>query len=105
MRIRPIKSDEDLDRALARVEELWDAQPGTPEDEELDVLLVLIEDYEKKHHKIPPGDPIEVVLYKLEELELTHDEFARRLGWTRETVVSVLDRRLRLTLAMVRSLA
>ena len=39
--IKPIRTDEDLDAALARIEEIFDAQPDTPEDDELGVLLDL----------------------------------------------------------------
>ncbi len=50
--ISDIKNDGDLDAALARVEELMDAKPDTPEGEELDMLVALIEDYEDEHYPI-----------------------------------------------------
>ena len=40
--IKPIRTDEDLDAALVRIEELFDAEPGTPEDDELEVLTDLV---------------------------------------------------------------
>lgn len=33
MNIQPIHNDADLERAFARLEELWAAEPGTPEAE------------------------------------------------------------------------
>ena len=52
MDIRPIKSTQDYERALARVDELMDAEPDTPEGDELDVLVTLVESYEAKHFPI-----------------------------------------------------
>lgn len=39
---RPIKSEEALSAAFARLDEIIHAQPGTPEGEELDLLSELI---------------------------------------------------------------
>lgn len=43
MNIQPIHNDADLDRAFARLEELWAVEDGTPEADELEVLSILIE--------------------------------------------------------------
>lgn len=53
--IRAIRSEADYEAALARINELMDAEAGTPEGEELDVLTDLVELYEAKH--IPMGRP------------------------------------------------
>ena len=45
---RVIKTTTDHERALARVEELFTAKPGTTEGDELELLLLLVETYEKK---------------------------------------------------------
>ena len=39
--IKPIRTDEDLTAALARIEEIFQAEPGTPEDDELGVLFLI----------------------------------------------------------------
>ena len=44
--ITRIDNDIDLQRALQRMDELWNAQSGTPEGDELDALADLIEAYE-----------------------------------------------------------
>ena len=57
--VRPIRSEDDYDAALAEVEALMDAVPGTPEGDRLDILVTLIEAYEAKHWAIDAPDPIE----------------------------------------------
>ena len=49
---KPIRTDEDLDSAVTRLEEIFNAEPGSEEDDELGVLLDLVERYEDKHFHI-----------------------------------------------------
>ena len=44
---KPIKTEADYKAALARVDAIFDAKPGTPEGEELESILTLIELYEE----------------------------------------------------------
>ena len=53
--IDKIETESEYDAALARAEELWNAELGTPEGEELDRLITIIEEYESVHH--PIGTP------------------------------------------------
>lgn len=53
--VKPIRTERDYEAALARVDELMDAVPGSPEGDELDVLVDLVELYESKHE--PMGYP------------------------------------------------
>ena len=43
-----IKEEKDYDAALARINELMDAEPGTPDGDELELLVTLLELYEKE---------------------------------------------------------
>lgn len=61
MNIKPILSDEDLSAALARMDQLWGAEIGTPEGIELDALASLIEMYEAKLYPMPLADPLETI--------------------------------------------
>lgn len=47
MTIRPIRSDRDHAAAVARIEAIFAAKPGTPEFDELDVLATLVDAYER----------------------------------------------------------
>jgi HTH-type transcriptional regulator/antitoxin HigA len=60
MDIRPLKTEQDYDASLERIDALMDAEIDTPEGDELDVLATLVEAYEAKHHPIGPPDPVAV---------------------------------------------
>ena len=47
--IEPIRIEADYEAALARIDALMNAEPGTPEGEELDIPVDLVEHYAAKH--------------------------------------------------------
>ena len=51
-----IKTEEDYQRALARIDELMDAEPNTPEGDELEPLVTLVELYEEKKYPVDMPD-------------------------------------------------
>jgi HTH-type transcriptional regulator/antitoxin HigA len=61
MKFRPIKSEQDYQMALKRLEDIFDAKIGTPEGDELEILGILIEHYENEHFSIDLPDPIEAI--------------------------------------------
>ena len=67
MRIKPIKSERDYQRALKLVDRLMDARANTPEGDMLDVLATLIDAWEEKHYPIDPPDPIEAIRFAMEQ--------------------------------------
>ncbi|MDR0565054.1 MAG: hypothetical protein LBG78_09015 [Azoarcus sp.] len=69
MNIKPIHTADDYNAALARVDELWGAAPGTPEGEELEVLAVLLGSYEENADAlIPIGiNPIDAITCLMEQ--------------------------------------
>jgi len=52
MRVRPIKTKADHEAVVARIEELWDAVPGSQDAGTLEVLAVLVDAYEHEHVEI-----------------------------------------------------
>lgn len=102
--IRPIKNETDYEEALQLAEELFDAQPGTPEGDTLDILVTLIEAYEAQHHPILPPEPIEAIIYYLESRGLARQDLEPYIG-SRARVSEILNRRRSLTLEMIRKLS
>lgn len=89
--------------ALAEVERLWDAKPGTSEHDRLDVLVTLIEVYEEKHEPIPPPDPIDAIRFRMEQLGLDRKDLEQLIG-SRARVSEVISGRRNLSLGMIRRL-
>jgi hypothetical protein len=48
MEIKPIHNETDYEATLARIEEIFDAEPGSDEDQELDLQVALVERYEDR---------------------------------------------------------
>jgi len=103
MDIRPIKTEQDYERALERVESLFDARPDTPEGDELDVLVTLIEAWEDRHLAIEAPDPVEAIRFRMEQMGLQPKDLEPYIGG-RGRVSEVLNRKRGLSLRMIRNL-
>lgn len=68
MKLKPIKSEQDYEVALERLEVIFDALPGTEESDELEILGMLIEKYEKEHYPMDLPDPIEAIKFRMEQM-------------------------------------
>lgn len=64
---KSIKTEEDNERALARVELLWGALPNSPEADELHILVTLIHAFEEENYPIATPDPIEAIRFRMEQ--------------------------------------
>ena len=67
MSIRAIRSEADYEAALTRINDLMDAEGGTPEGEELDVLTDLVELYEAKHVPMGFPSPLGAIRFRMEQ--------------------------------------
>jgi HTH-type transcriptional regulator / antitoxin HigA len=103
MEIKPIKTEQDYQSAMAEIDRLFDAEPGTPEGDRLDVLVTLVEAYEKQYYALPLPDPIAAIEFHMERLGLSRHELEPFIG-TRARVSEVLNRRRPLTMRMVRNI-
>ena len=101
--LRPIKSDRELERALARIDELWGSKPDTPKGDELDVLMLLVEKYEDEHYPIPASDPIEAIKFLMEQKDLSRKDLEPYIG-TSARVSEILNKKRSLTLSMIKKL-
>jgi HTH-type transcriptional regulator/antitoxin HigA len=103
MNIKPIKSTEDLQRALAEIDNLWEAKLDTPEGDALDVLITLVETYEAKHCPISPPEPVEAIKFSMDQRGLTNNDLVASLGQS-SRVSEILNKKRKLSLAMIRKL-
>ena len=103
MEIRPIKTEADYEAALAEIEELFEAEPGTPEGDRLEVLTTLVEAYEDVHYSIPSPDPVEAIRYYMESRGLVRRDLEPYIG-SRARVSEILNRKRPLSLTMIRRL-
>jgi HTH-type transcriptional regulator / antitoxin HigA len=103
MQIHPIKSEEDYERAVARIGQLMSAAPETAEGDELDVLATLVDAYEAKHYGMDAPDPVAAIQFRMEQQGLTRKDLEPMIG-SRARVSEILNRRRNLTLEMVRRL-
>ena len=104
MEITPIRNKQDYEAALAEIDRLFDAQPGSEEADRLEVLVTLVENYEARYYAIPLPDPIEAIQYHMERLGLTRKDLEPYIG-TRARVSEFLNRKRPLTLPMIRRLS
>lgn len=102
--VRPIHTEEDYDAALAEIDTLMDAEPGTLEGDRLDVLVTLIEAYEARHWAIESPDPIEAIRARMEQKGLRQRDLEPMIG-SRGRVSEVLSGKRPLTLPMIRRLS
>ena len=103
MDIKPIRTEEDYEGALAQIEGLLDAEEGSPEEDQLEVLSILVEAWEDRHYPIAPPDPIAAIEFRMEQQGLTRKDLEVYLG-RRQRVADVLNRRRPLSLPMIRRL-
>lgn len=103
MDLKPIKTEADYRAALKRLEEIFDAKPGTHESDELEILGLLVDDYENKHYPIEAPDPIEAIKIRMEEMNLKQVDLITEIGG-KSRVSEILNRKRRLTVDMIRKL-
>ena len=102
MNIKPIKTKEDYQNALKRVEKLWSAKAGSKASDELDVLVTLIEHSEENNYPILPPDPIEAIKFRMDQIGLEQKDLAKIIGANRTS--EILKKKRNLTLGMIRLL-
>jgi HTH-type transcriptional regulator/antitoxin HigA len=103
MQIRPIRTEQDHQAAVARIETLMSAAPDSLEGDELDVLATLVDAYETKHHPIDAPDPVAAIQFRMEQQHLSRKDLEPMIG-SRARVSEVLTGKRPLTLEMVRRL-
>jgi len=103
---RMIRNDEELDQAIAVVDDLLDRpEISSDEREYLAVLGLLIEEYERTHVELPEVTSVDLLRHLMEENGLTQSDLAPLFGGNRSIVSEVLNGKRRLALSHVQRLA
>lgn len=103
LNIAPIRNERDYDAALAEIDRLMDAEPGTPRGDRLDVLVTLVEAYEARRWAIDPPDPIDAIKLRMEQRGLTRADLEQLMGGSGR-VSEILNRKRPLSVEMMRRL-
>ena len=103
MEIKLIKTEQEYQVALAKLEEVFDAPKGTLESDYADLLALIVDDYEKKNYPIEAPDPIEAIKIRMEEMHLKQKDIAASIGG-QNRASEVLNKKRKLTIEMIRNL-
>lgn len=103
MKIKPIKSEKDYEKALERLEVIFDAPINSKEGDEAEILSMMIDNYENEHYPIDAPDPIEAIKIRMEEMNLKQKDLVGVIGG-KSRVSEILNRKKRLTVDMIREL-
>ncbi len=98
-----IKTEEEYESTLERINALMDAVPDTPESDELELLVTLVELYEDKVYPLELPDPVAAIRFRMEQQGLKQKDLIPFFG-SRSKVSEVLSGRRPLSLAMIRKL-
>lgn len=103
MKISPIRNEKDYQKALERLEVIFDAKQGTKEGDELEILAILIDNYENENFPIEMPDPISAIKFRMEQMGLKQKDLVEMVGF-KSRVSEVMNRKRKLTLEMIRKL-
>ena len=103
MNIKPIKTEEDYQNALERLENIFDAKPNSKDGDELEILVLLIDNYEKIHFPIELPDPIEAIKFRMEQLNYSNQDLAQIIG-LKSRVSEILNKKRKLSINMIRKI-
>lgn len=101
--IKPIRTEEDYEFALTRIDELMDAEPGSLEGDEIDLLVDLVEHYESKHEPMGYPSPLAAIEFRMEQGGLSLRDLVPFIG-SRAKVSEVLSGKRAITMPMARAL-
>ena len=101
--IRPVRTEADCEAALARIDELMDADPDSSDARELDVLVDLVELYESRHEPMGHPAPASAIAFRMEQAGLESRDLIPLVG-SRAKVSEVLSGKRAITMPMARAL-
>ncbi len=99
-----ISNKKEYEKALERLEKIFDSTPKDKTFKEAELLAMLIENYElETEPAFPDPDPIEVIKFKMEQNNLRNKDLAEIVG-SKSKASEILNKKRRLTLKMIRQI-
>jgi len=103
MKITPIRNEKDYQKALKRLEHIFDSKKGTEQGDELEILSILIDKHENENFPIGMPDPIEAIKFRMKQMGMKQKDLAEVVGF-KSRVSEILNKKRKLTLEMIRKL-
>ncbi|MEX1191835.1 MAG: helix-turn-helix domain-containing protein [Brumimicrobium sp.] len=103
MKIKPIRDEADYQKALERLEVIFDAKKGSEEGDELEILSIIIDNYESENFPIEMPDPISAIIFRMEQMGLKQKDLVEMIGF-KSRVSEIMNKKRKLTLEMIRKL-
>ena len=103
MKFKILKTEADYEKALNRIEIIFDAKPNTPKGDEFELLSLLIDNYEEEHYPIDLPHPIEAIKFRMDQMGLKQKDLIGCFG-DKSKVSDVLNLKRKLNLNYIRNL-
>jgi len=105
MKLKIIKTEEDYQKSLKRLETIFHSEKGTKEQEELEILVILIQKYEDQVvGEFPDPDPIEAIKFKMDQMEMTQKDLAEVIG-LKSRASEILARKRPMSINIIRKIS
>ena len=103
MKLKILKTKTDYEKALHRIDTIFDAKPNTEKGDEFELLSLLIDKYEEEHYPIDLPHPIEAIKFRMEQMGLKQKDLVGCFG-DKSKVSDVLNLKRKLNLNYIRNL-
>ena len=67
LKFEKIRTDEEYDAAMERIDEIFHAPVGSADGDELEVLVGLVEEWEGVRYPIPPPDLVDAIEFRIDQ--------------------------------------
>lgn len=94
-----ITTTKDYDLAMAEIDRLWGAEPGTRESVLLNLLVDAVQQYEERAFPMPKTDAVDAILFRMDQMGWRNKDVAALFGGSTHAS-EVLNRRRKLTVNM-----
>lgn len=103
MKLKILKTKTDYEKALHRIDTIFDAKSNTEKGDEFELLSLLIDKYEEEHYPIDLPHPIEAIKFRMDQMGLKQKDLVVCFG-DKSKVSDVLNLKRKLNLNYIRNL-